>query len=96
MCVCADNKISQSDLLVSQRLLSQIHNLYRYGLTFNHLASWLEDARQHANPNMTIMLIGNKSDITHRRVGGGTFHAALFWQWSKHGSIDDSHVCNVM
>ena len=32
--------------------------------TFNHLASWLEDARQHANPNMTIMLIGNKSDLT--------------------------------
>ena len=34
--------------------------------TFNHLASWLEDARQHANPNMTIMLIGNKSDLTVR------------------------------
>lgn len=32
--------------------------------TFNHLASWLEDARQHANPNMTIMLIGNKNDLT--------------------------------
>ena len=31
--------------------------------TFNHLASWLEDARQHANPSMTIMLIGNKSDL---------------------------------
>ena len=36
--------------------------------TFNHLASWLEDARQHANPNMTIMLIGNKCDLTHRRA----------------------------
>ena len=34
--------------------------------TFNHLASWLEDARQHANPNMTIMLIGNKCDLTVR------------------------------
>jgi Ras-related protein Rab-2A len=32
--------------------------------TFNHLASWLDDARQHANPNMTIMLIGNKSDLS--------------------------------
>lgn len=32
--------------------------------TFNHLASWLEDARQHANPSMTIMLIGNKSDLS--------------------------------
>jgi len=36
--------------------------------TFNHLASWLEDARQHANPNMTIMLIGNKADLGHRRA----------------------------
>ncbi|KAI3463056.1 hypothetical protein Pfo_019719 [Paulownia fortunei] len=36
--------------------------------TFNHLASWLEDARQHANPNMTIMLVGNKSDLAHRRA----------------------------
>mmetsp|Transcript_27510 Transcript_27510/g.50768 ORF Transcript_27510/g.50768 Transcript_27510/m.50768 type:complete len:215 (-) Transcript_27510:1098-1742(-) len=36
--------------------------------TFNHLATWLEDARQHANPEMTIMLIGNKSDLAHRRA----------------------------
>ena len=34
--------------------------------TFDHLASWLEDARQHANPNMTIMLIGNKTDLNVR------------------------------
>ncbi|XP_022012216.1 ras-related protein RABB1c isoform X2 [Helianthus annuus] len=36
--------------------------------TFNHLASWLEDARQHANANKTIMLIGNKCDLAHRRA----------------------------
>ncbi|KAL0377369.1 UNVERIFIED_CONTAM: cytochrome [Sesamum radiatum] len=36
--------------------------------TFNHLASWLEDARQHANPNITILLVGNKSDLAHRRA----------------------------
>nr|KAJ0202891.1 hypothetical protein LSAT_V11C500272550 [Lactuca sativa] len=36
--------------------------------TFNHLASWLEDARQHANENMTVMLIGNKCDLAHRRA----------------------------
>ncbi|KAK4369100.1 hypothetical protein RND71_012892 [Anisodus tanguticus] len=28
----------------------------------------LEDARQHANANMTIMLIGNKCDLAHRRA----------------------------
>jgi len=36
--------------------------------TFNHLASWLEDAWQHANSNMTIRLIGNKCDLAHRRA----------------------------
>lgn len=36
--------------------------------TFNHLASWLEDARQHASANMTIILVGNKSDLAHRRA----------------------------
>ncbi|XP_058037434.1 ras-related protein Rab-2B isoform X2 [Ahaetulla prasina] len=36
--------------------------------TFNHLYAWLEDARQHSSPHMVIMLIGNKSDMEHRRV----------------------------
>lgn len=36
--------------------------------TFNHLTTWLEDARQHSNPNMTIMLIGNKCDLESRRA----------------------------
>merc|ERR1712166_365606 len=36
--------------------------------TFNHLTRWLEEARQNANSNMVIMLIGNKSDLEHRRA----------------------------
>ncbi|XP_025023122.1 ras-related protein Rab-2B isoform X3 [Python bivittatus] len=36
--------------------------------TFNHLYSWLEDARQHSNAHMVIMLIGNKSDLENRRA----------------------------
>merc|ERR1712076_136688 len=35
--------------------------------TFNHLTTWLEDARRHSNSNMVIMLIGNKSDLEARR-----------------------------
>merc|ERR1712241_600350 len=31
--------------------------------TFQHLSRWLEEARQHSNSNMVIMLIGNKSDL---------------------------------
>ncbi|CAM9161161.1 unnamed protein product [Chrysoparadoxa australica] len=36
--------------------------------TFNHLTRWLEEARQNSNTNMVIMLIGNKSDLEHRRA----------------------------
>lgn len=36
--------------------------------SFNHLTRWLEEARQNGNPNMTIMLIGNKCDLEHRRA----------------------------
>jgi hypothetical protein len=32
--------------------------------TFNHLASWLEDAPQHANSNMTIMLLSLTATLT--------------------------------
>ena len=32
------------------------------------MATWLEDAQQHANPNMAITLVGNKCDLSHRRA----------------------------
>lgn len=35
--------------------------------TFSHLTTWLEDARQHSNSSMVIMLIGNKCDLDSRR-----------------------------
>ncbi|XP_019088873.1 PREDICTED: ras-related protein RABB1a-like [Camelina sativa] len=36
--------------------------------TFNHLAIWLEEARQYASENMTTILIGNKCDLEGERV----------------------------
>merc|ERR1712151_1241857 len=36
--------------------------------TFQHLNRWLEEAKQHAHPNMVILLIGNKNDLEHRRA----------------------------
>eukprot|EP01067_Filipodium_phascolosomae_P001875 Filipodium_phascolosomae@DN2186_c0_g1_i2.p1 len=36
--------------------------------TFSHLSRWLEEARQNGNPDMTIMLIGNKADLERREV----------------------------
>eukprot|EP01061_Rhynchopus_euleeides_P042042 TRINITY_DN73454_c0_g1_i1.p2 TRINITY_DN73454_c0_g1~~TRINITY_DN73454_c0_g1_i1.p2 ORF type:complete len:208 (+),score=82.20 TRINITY_DN73454_c0_g1_i1:88-711(+) len=35
--------------------------------TFDHLQSWLTDARDNSNTNMTIMLIGNKCDLEAKR-----------------------------
>jgi len=36
--------------------------------TFEHLTSWLEDCRKFSNQNLTIMLIGNKSDLENKRA----------------------------
>eukprot|EP00762_Andalucia_godoyi_P000573 ANDGO_05302.mRNA.1 Ras-related protein Rab-2 len=36
--------------------------------TFNHLSVWLEDTRNHCSKDMTIMLIGNKSDLDSKRA----------------------------
>lgn len=63
--------------------------------TFDHLASWLEDARQHANPNMTIILVGNKADLSQRRAvsleEGEDFareHGLLFLETSAKTSLN--------
>merc|ERR1712050_352250 len=44
-----------------------VYDISRRG-SFDHLAQWLMDARQNAQPNMVIILIGNKSDLDRREV----------------------------
>ncbi|MQL81494.1 hypothetical protein Taro_013951 [Colocasia esculenta] len=36
--------------------------------TFDHIPRWLEELRGHADKNLVIMLIGNKSDLEDQRV----------------------------
>lgn len=36
--------------------------------SFDHIARWLEELRGHADKNIVIMLIGNKSDLGSLRV----------------------------
>lgn len=36
--------------------------------TFDHMARWLEELRSHADKNIVIMLIGNKSDLGSLRA----------------------------
>ncbi len=51
--------------------------------TFEHLTRWLEEARQNGNPNMVVMLIGNKSDLERHEVS--TEEGKKFAE--KHGLI---------
>ena len=39
--------------------------------TFNHVSRWLEEARSNGNPNMVVLLVGNKSDLDARFVKRG-------------------------
>ena len=48
-------------------MISYVSLLFFRRDTFDHLTTWLEDARQHSSSNMVIMLIGNKSDLENRR-----------------------------
>lgn len=36
--------------------------------TFEQLTKWLEEVKEHGSPTMTIVLIGNKTDVTNREV----------------------------
>ncbi|EAN34115.1 Ras-related protein Rab-2A [Theileria parva strain Muguga] len=36
--------------------------------TFEHLTKWLEEVRDHGSPTMSIILIGNKTDVASREV----------------------------
>jgi len=36
--------------------------------TFDHLTEWLEDCRKYSNPNMVVMLIGNKCDLEEKKT----------------------------
>ena len=34
--------------------------------TFAHLGRWLAEARQFSNPNISVTLVGNKADLSHK------------------------------
>merc|ERR1712186_296916 len=38
--------------------------------TFDNIKRWLEELRDHADKNIVIMLVGNKSDLKHLRAVG--------------------------
>uniref|UniRef100_A0ACD5TJA9 Uncharacterized protein n=2 Tax=Avena sativa TaxID=4498 RepID=A0ACD5TJA9_AVESA len=36
--------------------------------TFTHVSTWLKENREHASANVTVVLIGNKCDLSDRRL----------------------------
>lgn len=70
--------------------------------TFDHLSGWLEDARQHANENMVIILVGNKSDLERSRMvstaEGEQFareHGLIFLETSAKTAANVEEVCSI-
>jgi hypothetical protein len=49
--------------------------------TYNHLQSWLNDARNLTNPNTVIFLIGNKSDLEAQVQEGMRLDCAWCHAW---------------
>lgn len=37
-------------------------------ISFDNVARWLKELRDHADPNIIILLVGNKSDLRHLRT----------------------------
>lgn len=37
-------------------------------LTYENVERWLKELRDHADANIVIMLVGNKSDLRHLRA----------------------------
>jgi Ras family len=40
-------------------------------LTFENVERWLKELRDHADANIVVMLVGNKSDLRHLRAVSG-------------------------
>ena len=35
--------------------------------TYTNVLTWLQELKNHADPNLVIMMVGNKSDLRHLR-----------------------------
>jgi len=55
--------------------------------TYENIVRWLKELRDHADSNIVIMLVGNKSDLRHLRAVpteeakafAGTYHSTILY-----------------
>ncbi len=60
-------------------------------VTYENVERWLKELRDHADTNIVIMLVGNKSDLRHLRAVpteeaaafAGSVFLVLFWKEEK-------------
>ena len=55
----------------SSRLFFPVLNLFFLAakhVTYENVERWLKELRDHADQNIVIMLVGNKSDLRHLRA----------------------------
>ena len=56
-------------------------------LTYENVERWLKELRDHADSNIVIMLVGNKSDLRHLRAvptDEAKAFAGLTLSWYRH------------
>jgi GTPase SAR1 family protein len=58
-------------------------------LTFDSIDRWLKELRDHADPNIAIMLVGNKKDLSHLRAVTSE-DAAMYARVNKLNFIETS------
>ena len=71
-------------------------------LTYENVERWLKELRDHADSNIVIMLVGNKSDLRHLRAvptdEAKAFAGVVFYnynrvafQWERENAIELLH-----
>lgn len=66
------------------------------GYTFASVERWLKELREHADANIVIMLVGNKSDLNHirqvKREDGSDFAKEQNLAFLETSALEDSNV----
>jgi GTPase SAR1 family protein len=65
-------------------------------LTFESIDRWLKELRDHADPNIVIMLVGNKKDLSHLRAipseDAGSYAKSNKLNFIETSALDSSNV----
>lgn len=55
--------------------------------TFQHVTDWLNDLRQIAEPDIVVILVGNKADLTHQEENKREVTRAEAEEWARRNGV---------